>query len=108
MAEIDETGPTGCAEILRDEPGDPVVRLTGEIDLANADSLAAKLEPVLSMRPAQLVVDVSGLEFMDSSGIALLVRCAQKVGRLRLRHPSPIIRRTVESLGLANVLHLDP
>jgi anti-sigma B factor antagonist len=95
-------------EISRDGSGIPVIKLLGEVDLANADSLEAMIEPVLRTRPAHLIIDVSDLDFMDSSGIALLLRCARSAGSVRLRHPSPIIRRTVESMGLADILHLEP
>jgi len=109
VAELDDdTGPTGSVEIVLDDAGNAVVRITGEVDMANADSLEATIAPILTMRSEQLVFDVGDLDFMDSSGIALLLRCAKKVGTVRLRHPSPIIRRTVETMGLANVLHLDP
>jgi anti-anti-sigma factor len=60
------------------------------------------------MRPERLIVDASGLEFMDSSGIALLLRWAQAPVRVEVQNPSRIIRRTLETMGLTDVLHIDP
>ena len=37
--------------------------------------------------------DISGLEFMDSSGIALLVSATRKARHVEVRHPTPIVRR---------------
>jgi anti-sigma B factor antagonist len=108
MAELEDQGATGSVEILQEELGILVVRVSGEVDLANADSLGATIEPVVSTRPEQLIVDVSDLEFMDSSGIALLLHWARGAGSVRLRNPSLIIRRTVETMGLADILHLEP
>jgi anti-sigma B factor antagonist len=104
----DNTGPKGLVETSLDESGIPVIRIIGDVDLANAESLEVAMEPVVSARPERLVVDLGDLDFMDSSGIALLLRCAHRAGCVQLRHPSQIIRRTVESMGLADVLHLDP
>lgn len=109
MAELgDKMDLTEWVEISTDESGMPVVRIIGEVDLANANSLFARIEPVVRTRPERLIFDVSDLDFIDSSGIAILLRCAQSAGCVRLRNSSPIIRRTVESMGLADILVLEP
>jgi anti-anti-sigma factor len=45
---------------------------------------------------------------MDSTGIAVMVYAANKVGNVELRHASNIVRRVVEATGLTDVLRLDP
>lgn len=52
------------------------VRLSGELDLANAERLEGELLAVVGRHPRQLVVDLSGLEFMDLSGMRVILRCA--------------------------------
>jgi anti-anti-sigma factor len=53
-----------------------VIALTGELDLAGA----ATLEQELALVPAGAVVlDLRGLEFMDSSGLRAIVTAAQRV-----------------------------
>ena len=52
--------------------------------------------------------DLSALEFMDSSGIALLLRVAAKTQTVRLLQPSPLVRRLIEATGLSDVLQIDP
>ncbi len=47
--------------------------LVGELDLANAPTLSATLERAQSESGAHLTIDLSELEFIDSTGIAVLV-----------------------------------
>ena len=55
-----------------------------------------------------LVVDLTKLEFMDSSGIAMLLKIAARVDSVEIRNPSNAVRRIIECTGLTDVLHLDP
>jgi anti-sigma B factor antagonist len=57
-----------------------VVALRGELDLADAADVAAALGTVAAREP-RIIVDLEGLEFIDSSGVAALVR-----GRDHSRH----------------------
>jgi anti-sigma B factor antagonist len=52
--------------------GQAVVALRGELDVADAVSVAAALVAVAA-RASEIVVDLAGLEFIDSSGVAALV-----------------------------------
>jgi anti-sigma B factor antagonist len=54
--------------------GDQVVAvLRGQLDVVHAANVAARLA-VITSRDREVIVDLSGLEFMDSSGLAALVR----------------------------------
>ncbi len=56
------------------EPGGPVVvALRGELDVMDAASVVAQLSAVAA-RGRVVIVDLAGLEFIDSSGLAALVR----------------------------------
>jgi anti-sigma B factor antagonist len=55
-----------------------VIALAGEIDLAIAPAIRAELAPLLDAQPPLLLVDMSGVGFIDSSGIALLVEAFQR------------------------------
>jgi anti-sigma B factor antagonist len=59
-------------------PKPDVIALAGEIDLAKAPAIRAALAPVLDAQPPLLLVDMSGVGFIDSSGIALLVEAYQR------------------------------
>jgi anti-sigma B factor antagonist len=84
--------------------GQIVVSITGELDISNADELRAQFESILASNPDSLVIDVGALKFMDSSGIALLVQVATRVGSVSLRNPSALIRRVLEATGVATLL----
>ena len=60
--------------------GKVVVALRGELDMADAASVAAALAAVAARQP-EIIVDLSLLEFIDSSGVAALAR-----GRKLARH----------------------
>lgn len=53
--------------------GARVISLRGELDLANAASVESELAAALEAAEARVVVDMRELEFIDSTGIALLV-----------------------------------
>jgi anti-anti-sigma factor len=56
-----------------------VLCLRGELDLANAGTAETELEAVMAGGTA-VVIDMRGLEFIDSTGIAMLVRAIQADG----------------------------
>jgi anti-sigma B factor antagonist len=78
-----------------------VVRLAGELDLATVGELAAPLADLLAREPQPIVLDLDGLDFMDSSGVAVLIRIANHFERLRTRGATPAVRRVIEVLGLS-------
>ncbi len=110
MASAESTGAQGVQgsiESGRDASGAPIVRLVGEIDISNASTLAGTLDRLVAANADDhVVVDLAELEFMDSSGIAMLLQAAGRVGSLELRSPTPTIRRIIESTGLSDVLRM--
>ena len=96
--------------VERDEDGRWRIAPTGELDLATVPQLKARLHDSIHNRPAT-VLDLSGLSFMDSSGIALLVasigHARQNNHEFYVRDPSPTVRRTLQLSGLTNQLGLD-
>jgi anti-anti-sigma factor len=100
----EESGPPGAQLTIADGTGDTglVVRLAGELDLASVGLLAAPLEELLGRPPQPLVLDLSELTFMDSSGIAVLIRVANHFEQLETRGAQPAVRRVIEVLGLAD------
>jgi len=85
-----------------------LVTINGELDLSNVERLETAVLPALKARPRQLVLDLRGLRFADSSAITLWVKWAKQVGELKLRNVSPLLRRVIEMMGLAEKLSLDP
>jgi|SRR5579872_1736791 len=108
MEELDTNGARCVIERSSDANGDPLIAVSGELDISNADSFRQTVETVVAEKPERLVFDLTGLSFIDSSGIAVMVYCANNVQDVVLRHASTIVRRVVEATGLVDILQLDP
>ena len=66
--------------------GDVVVaRVTGELDIAGAPSTGDRIAESVPTSAAGLVVDFTGLEFIDSSGVAMLFGLARRLDSRRQR-----------------------
>jgi anti-sigma B factor antagonist len=80
-----------------------ILYVGGEIDLANCDFFRSTLEPCIASG-AILVVDVADLDFIDSSGLKILVWASRTTtdvgGAFTLRHPSQAVRVALETCGL--------
>ncbi|MEA2379919.1 MAG: hypothetical protein QOD13_3826 [Thermoleophilaceae bacterium] len=71
-------------QLAIEERGDVVIaRVTGELDLAGAPTSGQPPRSRLPWTARALVVDFSGLEFIDSSGIAMLFNLARRLGSRR-------------------------
>lgn len=80
-------------------------RLRGELDLASYDLAAAALAPFFDA-PGDVTLDLSGLSFVDSSGIRLFIRLQQAIagrGALVIRSPQPHVARVLQITGLAEL-----
>lgn len=74
-----------------------LVALVGELDISEAGAVGEVLATAEAKRPQVLVLDLRGLEFLDSSGIRLVVEAdlrAQREGRrlMIVRGPEPVHR----------------
>jgi anti-anti-sigma factor len=81
---------------LEAQPGGRHFRAVGELDMSTAAELLSGLEPALAHGLGDVVVDVSQLSFVDSSGLRALIRVSRKLegrGRLVLMDPTPAVQR---------------
>jgi anti-anti-sigma factor len=88
--------------------GDAVITVAGELDVSNAHELQTVVRSIAANHAGPLVFDLSGLRYIDSAGIAVLLDAASRRGTVRLRDPSAAVRRVVELTGLSEVLPLEP
>jgi anti-sigma B factor antagonist len=93
------------------EAGDVThVVLFGEFDLAGIEHFEAALATAEARAPGVLLVDLSGLEFMDSSGLRALVMADQRAReagrRLAIVPGPPPVRRVFEITQLDERLDL--
>ena len=84
------------------------ITLAGELDLMGAGPLAAELQRVEATDARVIVLDLSALTFMDSSGLRVLVlahkRSQAGLGRLVITRPNGAALRIVEVAGLLDTL----
>jgi anti-anti-sigma factor len=84
-----------------------VVLASGEIDFANAPEFA---EVLAQFSNGDVIVDFSGVTFMDSSGLSVLLsahrRFARRDAHLRLVAVPKRLLRTMQIAGLTGVLYL--
>jgi anti-sigma B factor antagonist len=93
-------------EVSEAETGHLVVRISGEIDLSSVTGLEVQVDDLVTRRAEQVDLDLSELSFMDSSGIALLLRITNHFGPVEVTGANQLIRRVVEATGLAEILKL--
>ena len=89
-----------------------VLALAGEIDLYTAPRLQSELTSVLSAKKsAQIVVDMSAVEFCDSTGMNVLLAAhrvaTERGGDLTLAAPRPPVRKILEVTGLQSVFTIE-
>jgi anti-anti-sigma factor len=89
----------------------PVVVLTGELDPHTAPRFAQALDPLQRPDIEQIVVDLAGVRFIDSSGLRVLIAAehelSERGARLVLRAPSPAARRLLEITDLIDRLNVE-
>jgi anti-sigma B factor antagonist len=89
------------------------VRLTlpHRVDAATIGAVRYELEIAVAAGSGDLILDCSGVQVLDSAGLALLVgthrRCRQAGRRLVLSDPQPNVLRLLAVTRLHRVLHLD-
>jgi anti-anti-sigma factor len=102
---VDDVGPLEIAQFSG--PGYRGCRLTGEIDFTSAGPVQATLSGMILPGGGTVVVDLSGVDFVDSSGLGALVqanRMARERGTRLILVASPPVRRLLRVTALDTVL----
>jgi anti-sigma B factor antagonist len=89
-----------------------VLPLEGEIDLHVSPEVADSLQAMIKKKPKQLVVDLSKVTYMDSSGLAVLIQAMQNVqeygGKFALANVQPSVQHIFEIARLDQVFQIAP
>jgi anti-anti-sigma factor len=101
------------AQINIEPPGVTVVTLSGELDLGSAHELdAAITEGWGPPTPPVLVLDLTDVSFMSSTGLQALaqahIHAAAHDSELRVTSGPRIVRRAIELMGMHKILNLYP
>ncbi|MEM7202599.1 MAG: STAS domain-containing protein [Planctomycetota bacterium] len=96
--------------IERGTSGLAVVRVLGEVDLDTSPRLLGNLQDALR-GGAGVVVDLAGVGYIDSSGVATLIQGLKLAGktkaRFALRDPSPRVRGVLELSRLTDLFEIE-
>ena len=90
------------------ESGDwTVVEVSGEVDLYTAPRLKTLLTEITGSGRTRIAVEFSGVEFMDSTGLGVLIsglrRCREAGGTMALVAPAEPVRKVLGITGLDQV-----
>jgi anti-anti-sigma factor len=89
-------------------PGAYLVVISGEMDIATSPELTSRLATVRGPERYQVLVDLSQLTFMDSTGIKSLISSAKEVesrgGRLVVFAPTANVQRVFDIVHFADVV----
>lgn len=82
----------------------PTVHAPVDVDLSTAEDVAARVRAAFDAGATHVVLDLSQVQFVDSSGLRALVNGAKRArsagGRLELRSVPPVVRRVLDVSGL--------
>ena len=89
--------------------GDLIVSIDGDLDQMNAQTLRAELDGLIDEhRPKRLILDVQRLEFMDSSGIGMVIgrykRMKKSGGTVAVRGARGPVEKMFALSGLYQIL----
>jgi len=94
--------------IRPDGPARTTVIVSGELDAASSPDLDESLARLMSEGVDHLVVDLSDVSFLDSSGLRSIIRAlnalAERNGTLRVSGVSPAVQRILEVTGMLEEL----
>ena len=98
--------------LTAEKNGALIVRVTGDIDHHSAIGLREEIDgELVRAKPKEIILDFGGTDFMDSSGLGLIlgrVRKTEEMGiRLTLLNPSEQILRILRLAGVERSLNIE-
>jgi anti-sigma B factor antagonist len=88
------------------------LRLGGEVDLSTAHLVEDALSPALDLRCTRLIMDLADVEFIDSSGLRVLVvtrnALDERGAEMVIAGVNDHLRRVFEVSGLSSVFTFEP
>jgi len=105
--------PMPGSKIRRVDPDLTVVELTGHLNLGNElMTVEAAVKGVIDEGARKLVIDVTGLAYIDSAGIGMLVACNGRIekagGKMRVSGAQGSVAKTFEVVHMDRITSLDP
>ncbi|HYX87099.1 MAG TPA: STAS domain-containing protein [Gaiellales bacterium] len=107
---MDEARPRFTQEMVDEKA--TVVRVEGELDIDSADALRDALDEAEASVQTVLRLDASGVSFLDSTALGVILASAQRMeergARFELVCTSPSIRRILDMTLISRTVHVLP
>lgn len=98
------SGSDGLAFTVERDESRATLQVRGEVDISSADTLEQRIGQLRNGDVSELVIDLAGVPFMDSSGLRILLKAHSELqeagGRLVIARPSTAVARLLEVSGL--------
>lgn len=104
-------GSVGCSLFMSPESGAvPIVNVVGEIDISNAPQIYSLMWQTSSRGSKSLILNMEQLEFMDSSGLQVLLRLRERLRSKKQKvfivGPRPQIQKLLKLTGFDKLFPL--
>jgi anti-anti-sigma factor len=82
--------------------------LSGRLDVVGLHEVDVKFHALTAARRKPALVDISGLEFITSLGMGMLISCAKSLQRHQVRmvllNPKPLVEEALRAVGIDQVI----
>jgi anti-anti-sigma factor len=85
-----------------------VLSLQGELDLARRVEIVTSVTTLVAEGVKTLIVDLSEVSFMDSSGLSALLEARRLGADLSLRNPTDRVRRLLDVVMIESLIPTEP
>jgi anti-sigma B factor antagonist len=96
---------------VKDDAGQSTVVVEGEVDVATAPALRDELYRLIERGSSTIVVDLAGMDFIDSTGLGVFVgalkRAREGGGAIELRGLQPSARKVFDITGLSSAFTIE-
>jgi stage II sporulation protein AA (anti-sigma F factor antagonist) len=101
-----------CSLQINEEDENMVIVLKGEVDHHSAVWIRTEIDQMIAhKKPRKAILELSGIDFMDSSGIGLIMgrhaRMQAIGGELILRDPNDRIMKIFDLSGLGKIVRIE-
>jgi anti-sigma B factor antagonist len=108
MEDVNAAKAPALGIVVSEEDGAKVIAVTGDLDMATTDQLRdALMKARRDSEAPRLIIDLSGVDFIDSSGLAVLIAVSRTGVSVVLRGTSHAVQRAVEVTGLTDLFELE-
>ncbi|MGI8662326.1 MAG: anti-sigma factor antagonist [Acidimicrobiales bacterium] len=89
-----------------------VLSVRGAVDLLTAPAVGALLSALIEGGRSEIVVDASGVTFIDASGLGVIAAASARLrpvgGTITIRSPSQLLRRLIDITAMGELIGVDP